>query len=162
MFEYLDLDLKKYMDENKGHVSPDTMKVRLWCSFIGKIYFAIVFPLSAFKGSCFLSRPPSASQGPQTSKFINQQGPKSFFSPSCWWHIGRGNKDENPSQTCSEIDVDVILLLSCLLTMHAFLISFLTLSVPLLSFCQKGELKLADFGLARAFGIPVRTYSHEV
>ncbi|GAM22121.1 hypothetical protein SAMD00019534_052960 [Acytostelium subglobosum LB1] len=27
---------------------------------------------------------------------------------------------------------------------------------------RKGELKLADFGLARAFGIPVRTYSHEV
>lgn len=27
---------------------------------------------------------------------------------------------------------------------------------------RKGELKLADFGLARAFGIPVRSYSHEV
>ncbi|KAI9136131.1 protein serine/threonine kinase [Paraphysoderma sedebokerense] len=27
---------------------------------------------------------------------------------------------------------------------------------------KKGELKLADFGLARAFGIPVRNYSHEV
>ena len=27
---------------------------------------------------------------------------------------------------------------------------------------RKGELKLADFGLARAFGIPVRKYSHEV
>eukprot|EP00727_Mastigamoeba_balamuthi_P007047 m51a1_g2963 Cyclin-dependent kinase 5 homolog (295) ;mRNA; r:686317-688019 len=27
---------------------------------------------------------------------------------------------------------------------------------------KKGELKLADFGLARAFGIPVRTFSHEV
>lgn len=27
---------------------------------------------------------------------------------------------------------------------------------------QSGELKLADFGLARAFGIPVRTYTHEV
>jgi len=27
---------------------------------------------------------------------------------------------------------------------------------------QKGELKLADFGLARAFGVPVRSYSHEV
>lgn len=26
----------------------------------------------------------------------------------------------------------------------------------------KGELKLADFGLARQFGIPVRNYSHEV
>eukprot|EP01102_Stenamoeba_stenopodia_P011217 TRINITY_DN3429_c0_g1_i1.p1 TRINITY_DN3429_c0_g1~~TRINITY_DN3429_c0_g1_i1.p1 ORF type:complete len:295 (+),score=56.58 TRINITY_DN3429_c0_g1_i1:221-1105(+) len=27
---------------------------------------------------------------------------------------------------------------------------------------RKGELKLADFGLARAFGIPTRSYSHEV
>jgi len=27
---------------------------------------------------------------------------------------------------------------------------------------QGGELKLADFGLARAFGIPVRSYTHEV
>jgi len=27
---------------------------------------------------------------------------------------------------------------------------------------KKGSLKLADFGLARAFGIPVRTYTHEV
>ena len=26
----------------------------------------------------------------------------------------------------------------------------------------QGELKLADFGLARAFGIPVRSYTHEV
>jgi cyclin-dependent kinase len=26
----------------------------------------------------------------------------------------------------------------------------------------EGELKLADFGLARAFGIPVRSYTHEV
>ncbi|KAG0267662.1 cyclin-dependent serine/threonine protein kinase [Linnemannia exigua] len=27
---------------------------------------------------------------------------------------------------------------------------------------KKGDLKLGDFGLARAFGIPVRSYSHEV
>jgi len=27
---------------------------------------------------------------------------------------------------------------------------------------RSGMLKLADFGLARAFGIPVRTYTHEV
>jgi len=27
---------------------------------------------------------------------------------------------------------------------------------------KKGALKLADFGLARAFGIPIRTYTHEV
>ena len=29
-------------------------------------------------------------------------------------------------------------------------------------FLKNGELKLADFGLARAFGIPVRFYSAEV
>jgi serine/threonine protein kinase len=27
---------------------------------------------------------------------------------------------------------------------------------------REGELKLADFGLARAFGLPVRGYTHEV
>lgn len=27
---------------------------------------------------------------------------------------------------------------------------------------SKGTIKLADFGLARAFGIPVRVYTHEV
>jgi cyclin-dependent kinase len=27
---------------------------------------------------------------------------------------------------------------------------------------QSGNLKLADFGLARAFGVPLRTYTHEV
>lgn len=26
----------------------------------------------------------------------------------------------------------------------------------------KGNIKMADFGLARAFGIPVRNYTHEV
>jgi serine/threonine protein kinase len=26
----------------------------------------------------------------------------------------------------------------------------------------KGNIKLADFGLARAFGLPVKTYTHEV
>jgi serine/threonine protein kinase len=25
-----------------------------------------------------------------------------------------------------------------------------------------GHIKLADFGLARAFGVPIRTYTHEV
>jgi serine/threonine protein kinase len=27
---------------------------------------------------------------------------------------------------------------------------------------NKGVIKLADFGLARAFGLPVKTYTHEV
>ncbi len=31
-----------------------------------------------------------------------------------------------------------------------------------LTIAFQGDLKLADFGLARAIGIPVRTYTHEV
>ena len=27
---------------------------------------------------------------------------------------------------------------------------------------KSGTLKLADFGLARAFGVPIRTFTHEV
>ena len=27
---------------------------------------------------------------------------------------------------------------------------------------SKGKIKVADFGLARAFGVPVRAYTHEV
>ena len=27
---------------------------------------------------------------------------------------------------------------------------------------QRSQLKLADFGLARAFGVPIRAYTHEV
>lgn len=27
---------------------------------------------------------------------------------------------------------------------------------------ELGAIKLADFGLARAFGVPLRTYTHEV
>jgi len=38
VFEYLDLDLKKYMDENKGHVSPDTMK-----SFLFQLLKGVAF-----------------------------------------------------------------------------------------------------------------------
>lgn len=45
--------------------------------------------------------------------------------------------------------------------MHRLFISFRDLK-PQNLLVTNGQLKLADFGLARAFGIPVRCYSAEV
>eukprot|EP01100_Stratorugosa_tubuloviscum_P000914 TRINITY_DN1201_c1_g1_i2.p1 TRINITY_DN1201_c1_g1~~TRINITY_DN1201_c1_g1_i2.p1 ORF type:complete len:297 (+),score=128.18 TRINITY_DN1201_c1_g1_i2:103-993(+) len=85
VFEYLDLDLKKYMDECRGRIPPIRIKQFLY---------------QLLKGIAF-----------------------------CHEHrvLHRDLKPQN-----------------------------------LLINRQRGELKLADFGLARAFGIPVRSYSHEV
>jgi cyclin-dependent kinase len=84
VFEYLDQDLKKYLDECGGEISRPTMK-----SFLFQLLRGVAF---------------------------------------CHEHrvLHRDLKPQN-------------LLIN-----------------------KKGELKLADFGLARAFGIPVRSYSHEV
>jgi len=84
VFEYLDQDLKKYLDECGGEISRQTMK-----SFLYQLLRGVAF---------------------------------------CHEHrvLHRDLKPQN-------------LLIN-----------------------KKGELKLADFGLARAFGIPVRSYSHEV
>ena len=39
---------------------------------------------------------------------------------------------------------------------------FIQICVVLVLIDQHGNLKIADFGLSRAFGIPMRTYTHEV
>lgn len=57
----------------------------------------------------------------------------------------------------------LFLKVKCPALCFASLPSFYVLSNPyLLRHLKNGELKLADFGLARAFGIPVRCYSAEV
>lgn len=62
------------------------------------------------------------------------------------------------ARKCNHIFLFLDIILTNINAYHQFCTSVANLLVPL----QKGELKLADFGLARAFGIPVRSYSHEV
>lgn len=56
----------------------------------------------------------------------------------------------------------MVQLLSGVVVCHAHHILHRDLKPQNLLINKRGELKLADFGLARAFGIPVRAYSHEV
>lgn len=70
----------------------------------------------------------------------------------------------------SEIFVHLKLLVNCITqSEELYKLQFISMCLLQLErfgnlcFClQNGELKLADFGLARAFGIPVRCYSAEV
>ncbi|SAL98752.1 hypothetical protein [Absidia glauca] len=106
VFEYLDSDLKKFLDSNGGDIDELTIKVMARSKgSLGTVTNLSVLDLRqlandvpAPKRDSVLSRTSCPSQGLETTKLTDQQG----------------------------------------------------------------ELKLGDFGLARAFGIPVRSYSRDV
>ena len=100
VFEYLDQDLKKYLDVCSGGLDPTIVK-----SFLYQLVTGVAY--------CHRHRVLHRDLKPQ-NLLINREG--KLFMRDNVLH----------SQGC------------------------------------EGELKLADFGLARAFGIPVRSYTHEV
>lgn len=104
MFEYLDYDLKKYMDSTlpSGGMSRDFVKVSCVC---------IVVEIIAVYS----------------------------FSQSYTYQVLDG------VQFC-----------------HSHRVLHRDLKPQNLLVNAQGVVKLADFGLARAFGVPVRTYTHEV
>lgn len=113
VFEYLDLDLKKYMDTVKNNplgFTPDHVKV----NFIILILILIVL---------------------------------------LWFYY---------SLLSIIIKSYLYQLLNGLRFCHSRRVLHRDLKPQNLLIDKEGSLKLADFGLARAIGIPVRTYTHEV
>ena len=105
VFEYLDLDLKKYME---------------------------ALPVS--QGGRGKALPEGCMDGRQGHLGLGEAMVKRFMSQLC-----------DGIRYC-----------------HAHRILHRDLKPQNLLIDKEGNLKLADFGLARAFGVPLRTYTHEV
>lgn len=138
VFEYLDVDLKKYLDQNRGHLEPLTIKVP-WSPQFRHVVLSFTLRFYSFRKFlpvlCLLS--------PQCFLFQLLAG-----VAYCHQHrvLHRDLKPQN-------------LLIN---KVHLSFSIFLPFESSLCLLQSDLSLKLADFGLARAFGIPVRSFTHEV
>lgn len=131
VFEFLDMDLKRYMDkvgDGEG-MGPDIVKV------------SFTYPSA--------SNAP-ANPLPRLQKFVRRvELPPPFRRSTLPL-----TRHLSPQQTYQ--------LIKGVYYLHAHRILHRDLKPQNLLINKEGNLKLADFGLARAFGIPLRTYTHEV
>jgi len=76
VFEYLDQDLKKYLDQNRGHLEPLTIKVRRWLASVYTLFFLIspVFPFSITRWRGLLPPASGAAPGSEAPEPSYQQG----------------------------------------------------------------------------------------
>ncbi|KAM0787670.1 hypothetical protein ACM66B_003733 [Microbotryomycetes sp. NB124-2] len=124
VFEFLDLDLKKYMD------------MAAQSAELGQS--ASANSLSAFNASIGMGISTSSAEARPRSKKTN-----------------RGLTKDLVAKLLQQ-------LLAGLAHLHSRRILHRDLKPQNLLIDKSGNLKIADFGLARAFGIPLRTYTHEI
>lgn len=137
VFEWMDKDLKKFLDGVRGRVSVNTVKVstcgRLLCphqlmlEFVFVLAPAVLFDAAAY-GAGRVSRPGHHAPRPQAA------GACAALAVTATRQLSVPRARARFDDTCVQnVLVD-----------------------------KAGHLKLADFGLARSFSVPLKRYTHEI
>ncbi|GAA5861860.1 hypothetical protein JCM3774_001330 [Rhodotorula dairenensis] len=133
VFEFLDLDLKRYMDT----------------AAIAAVNLASAGATGA---------PPLGHAGGLDAK--GQWVPQAQMQPLPHNVVGRGrSKRALPPDLVLKFMAQLLLGLSHL---HSRRILHRDLKPQNIMIDKQGNLKIADFGLARTYGVPLRTYTHEI
>jgi serine/threonine protein kinase len=80
----------------------------------------------------------------------------------CEYDLKKYMRSKGNALDAAEVKSFLYQLLNACAYCHAHRVMHRDLKPQNLLIDNKGNLKLADFGLARAFGLPVKTYTHEV
>jgi len=137
VFEFMDKDLKRFMEHKLGHLEQRQVKV---CLVIARGNGGHAQPYADVSGC-------ACSRGSCTS--CSRVCPSLTRAVSCTGAIISAALSLPLNSTCMQTD-------------NASWYRYSDLKPQNLLVNMSGSLKIADFGLARAFSIPIKKYTHEV